>query len=335
MTHFVTHGIIVSANKQFHETKEHSLPVNHYTMQKLQCQAGNAKYVSATNQGDNVLDVVIQSFKPASHIKRISKKLYMKGKYDSEGNFITEGEVFEVSEKESPMRNRRSLRRIFKDLRQKIAHNFSGGLNELFVTLTYRGEEQNNDPEKIHHDFKLFWQKLKRAYAEAGLSYITIVEPHETGRFHIHLLLRANNVDHLFIPFTEMEQLWGHGNVNIERLEEVDNVGAYFVAYFSNLELDEEAARKYEAQGDVVEKNGKKFIKGRRLDFYPDGMQIARSSRDLEKPKKVTGDEAVSAIKSAGRVRMVNVKTIESVDPWGRTREAEVITAQMDLKDPF
>ena len=309
--------------------------MNHYSMDKIKSQAVNGRYVSATNQGDNVLDVVIQTFKPACHVKRLTKELYLKGKYDDEGNFITDGEVHEVTRKESPMRNRRSLKRIFKDLRQKIAHNFSGGLNELFVTLTYRGEEQNSDPRKVHNDFKCFWQRLRRAYAEADLSYIAIVEPHETGHFHIHVLIRANAIEHLYIPYENMQAIWGHGNANVERLEDVDHMGAYFIAYFSNLELDEETAKKYAATGDIVEKNGKKYIKGRRLDFYPDGMQIARSSRDIAKPARVEGDEAISMIQQAGRVRMANTKTIEYVDKLGREHEAEVTTAQLDLQLPF
>ena len=52
------------------------------------------------------------SLKPACHIKRVNKTLYMKGRYDANKNFVTLGEVFETSRKESPMRNRRSLKRF-------------------------------------------------------------------------------------------------------------------------------------------------------------------------------------------------------------------------------
>lgn len=255
----------------------------------------------------------------------------MKGRFDTAGNFITDGEVHEVRRKDEPMRNRRSLKRIFKDLRQKIAHNFSGGLNELFVTLTYRGEEQTNDPQKVHNDFKCFWQRLQRAYAKEQLSYISIVEPHGSGNFHIHLLLLARGVEHLYIPYDHMQSIWSHGNVKVERLEDVDHMGAYFIAYFSNLELDPDEVAKYESEGDVQEINGKKFIKGKRLDFYPDGMQIARSSRDIQRPEKLTDGDALEAIAEAKRLRMSTTKVIESVDMFGRTREAYVTTEQYDL----
>ena len=298
-------------------------------------QAHFARYISATPQGDRVLDVTMQTFEPACHIKRISKEMYLKGRYDREGNFLTDGEVHEVHRKDEPMRNRRSLKRIFKDLRQKITHHFGGGLNELFVTLTYRGEEQTSDPQKVHKDFKGFWARLKRAYADKSLSYIAIVEPHGSGKFHVHLLLRANEGENLYIPFERMTEIWGHGSTQVERLESVDHLGAYFVAYFSNLELDPDEVEKYEAEGDVIEKDGKKYIKGKRLDYYPDGMQIARNSRDLAKPPKLVGSDAVRAVEQSGRVRSVHVKEIETKHVSGITTKATITTAQLDLRDPF
>ena len=304
-----------------------------YNMKKEKSQ--EIRYISSTVQNMKVIDIVEQTFEPACHIKRISKELYMKGRYDKEGNFITDGEVFSVKQKEDPMRNRRSLKRIFKDLRQRIAHNFSGGLNELFVTLTYRGEEQTNDPKKIHTDFKKFWRTLSARYSAADLSYISIVEPHASGKFHIHVLLLAKGVEHLYIPFTELEEIWGHGNAKVERLEDIDHMGAYFIAYFTNLELDDEEAAKYEAADDVIEKNGKKYIKGKRLDYYPDGMQIARCSRDLPKPPKVVGLEALET--TAGITTLVYEHTTEipSVDKYGHPKTAKVTTKQYKRYNPY
>lgn len=276
------------------------------------------------------MDVTKTSFAPACHIKRVSKELYLKGKYDKEGNFITTGEVYEVAKKEEQMRNRRSLKRIFKELRQMITHNYKGGKNELFVTLTYA--EQTNDPKKVHADFKNFWKRLKRSFSDLDLSYISIVEPHGTGMFHIHLLLRGNNTEYLFIDNRIMEEVWGLGFTQTERLEDVDNVGAYFIAYFSNLEIPPEKEEEYAKFGDIEEKNGKKYIKGKRLDFYPDGMQIHRHSRDIAKPEKLTGEAAENAILIHGaKPKFSHTKTIETVDKLGRTREAYVTTEQYDI----
>jgi hypothetical protein len=53
------------------------------------------------------------------------------------------------------------------------------------------------------------------------------------------------------------------------------------------MELTDEQAEKYAKEDDIKEKNGKKYIKGKRLDFYPDYMQIYRNSRNLKKPEKI------------------------------------------------
>lgn len=306
--------------------------MSNYNTRNASRQGGHEiNYISAIPQGDNVVDVVKTSFEPSCHIKRITKELYLKGTYDKEGNFITDGEIHEVAGKESPMRNRRSLKRIFKELRQLITHNYKGGTSELFVTLTYA--QQTNDHKQVHNDFKNFWKRLKRTVPEVDLSYISIVEPHETGMFHIHLLLRANNFEYLFIPNELMAETWGLGFTQTERLEDVDNVGAYFIAYFSNLEItDPDQIAKYEKAGDLEEKNGKKYIKGKRIDFYPDGMQIHRHSRDIAKPEKLTGQAAAGLASSLGQPSFAQTKTIESTDILGRPKEAYVTTEQYKRK---
>ena len=289
------------------------------------------KFTSAVVQNDDIIDYVALTFKPACHIKRITKELYLKGRYNEHGEFVTDGEVFNVAVKEEHMRNRRSLRRIFKDLRQKIAHNYKGGIDELFVTLTY--EKQTNDHVQVHNDFRAFWQRLKRAYPDKELGYISIVEPHASGMFHIHLLLREMRGEHLYIHFSDMDRIWGLGDVEVERLEHVDHMGAYFIAYFSNLELSPEEIEKYEAEGDIEERNGKKYIKGKRLDFYPDGMQIARSSRNMTRPVRLENAAAEALITPDLRKVYEHTKEIETVDKLGRTRKAEVRTAQYRRED--
>ena len=294
------------------------------------------KYIAYTEQGNRIVDVVRTSFKPACHIKRVNKTLYMKGRYDANKNFVTLGEVFETSRKESPMRNRRSLKKIFKELRQLITHNCEGGLSELFVTLTYA--EQTNDPKKIHADFKSFWERLKRAYSDAGLEYISVVEPHASGNFHIHVLIKATKIERLFIPNEVMEKIWTHGFTKTERLEDIDHIGAYVIAYMSNLEIPPEFESEYAKYGDIEEIDGKKYIKGKRLDFYPDGMQISRHSKGMTRPNKLTGDEAETALdllNGMSRKTFSNVKEVEQKRDDGSVRTAYVETSQFKTERPW
>lgn len=292
--------------------------------------------MSVTTQGGRVADVVSTSFIPACHIKKISKTEYMKGFYDKKKTFITNGEVFAVAQKGEPMRNRRSLKKIFKDLRQLIAHNCQGGERELFVTLTYA--EQTNDPARVHKDFKYFWDRLKYHYADYGLEYISVVEPHASGSFHIHMLLKATAVEHLYIPNEVMEKIWGHGFTKTERLEDIDHVGAYVIAYMTDMEIPPEFEDEYAAHGDVIEKDGKKYIKGKRLDFYPDGMQISRHSRGITRPERLTGSDAAAVLETISgseKSRFKSTKEITTKDANGMERTAFIETEQIKYELPW
>lgn len=312
--------------------------MEHYsTPERRSQQDFDVKYLSVTKQGEKITDVVRMSFKPECHIKRIAKDLYLKGRYDREGNFLSDGVVHEVATKEEPMRNRRSLKKIFKDLRQLIAANFEGGEKELFITLTYA--EQTHDPKQIHKDFVAFWKRLQRAYAGAGLGYIAVVEPHASGEFHIHALIRAREVDNLYIPNEVMSQIWGMGFTKTERLEDIDHMGAYVIAYMSNMEIPPEYEAEYAKHDDIIERDGKKYIKGKRLDYYPDGMQIHRHSRDIVKPDKLTGNDALRELvflrNTGAEARYSHTKEIEQTDDAGNTRTAYVKTEQYKADLPW
>lgn len=259
------------------------------------------KYASATiqNPGNDtaIIDVVRTSFKPACHIKKISRNEYIKGNTNAKGEFVSDGIVYEFAEKEHHMRNRRSLRQIFRALRQLIATNFKGGDSELFVTLTYA--KQHNDQKRIYDDIGLFWKRLKYNYPD--LKYIAIVEPHMSGMFHVHMLLADTSGANLYIPNVEMTKLWGNGMTETERLEDIDHMGAYFIAYFTNMELTPDEIKAYEADDDVEYKNGKAYIKGKRLDYYPEHMRIYRHSKNCAKPEKVTGFDVAAELEGARR----------------------------------
>lgn len=222
------------------------------------------------------------------------------------------------------MRNRRSLRQIFRTLRQLITANYTGGKNELFLTLTYA--EQHNDPTRIYDDLDRFWKRLKYRYQY--IKYIAIVEPHESGNFHIHMLIADTTGDELYIPNEEMERIWGKGFTKTERLEDVDHMGAYFIAYFTNMELSPDEIKVYANQDDVEYKNGKAYIKGKRLDFYPEHMRIYRHSANCDKPAKVVGAEVNEALIGAEKTYEHEVKFEQD------GKEYRILTEQYRKKIP-
>jgi hypothetical protein len=242
---------------------------------------------------NNVVDVVRMTHKPKSHIKKLSKEFYeYQGDVKLTSKYFINQESGEVEKMPTidgnQMRNRRSLRVIFKDLRQLITTNFEGSENETFLTLTY--QEQTNDPAKIYKDLDRFNKRLRWAIPDVG--YIHIVEPHASGCWHVHSLIKhEQNPKGISMTYETFYELWGQGYVTVEDLNNVDNIGAYFIAYFSNMEIAEKDLHKYE--DDIKEMpradstGVKKVIKGKRMDFYPDYMKIYRNSKNLKQPKKI------------------------------------------------
>jgi len=241
-----------------------------------------------------IIDRLDMTWKPQAHIVREGGGIYLnkrtKERKIMRGYELNKetGEVEKMPKTDgNQMRNRRSLRKIFTDLRQLITTNYEGGESEVFLTLTYK--EQHNDPKKIYADLNLFNVRLKRAYPASG--YLHIVEPHASGNYHVHSLIKNMDYTPMLMTYEDAYKLWGHGYVTVEGLNNVDNIGAYFIAYFSNMEIADEDLHKY--KDDIKEMpradgNGtKKVIKGARLDFYPDYMQIYRASRNLKKPEPI------------------------------------------------
>lgn len=102
----------------------------------------------------------------------------------------------------------------------------------------------------------------------------------KSGDWHIHLLLKANNK--LYISNSELNRIWSHGFVKVNRLKDIDNIGAYVSAYLINI------------------KDGEKSKKGARLHLYPPGHQLFRYSKGILKPvsEYMTYDEAKKIVSS-------------------------------------
>lgn len=182
-----------------------------------------------------------------------------------------------------------SLRKTFRRLRGLINNNFSGGKNELAMTLTYR--ENMTDPERLYTDFKAFWKRLDRKYGH--LEYLSVIEPQARGAWHCHVLVKCpDKGTSLFIPAEELAKLWGNGFVKVRRLDEVSNLGAYLSAYLGDVEISPENEEylktitgSYEIKEIISEGKTKRYVKGARLHLYPPGMNIYRKSKGIAMPQ--------------------------------------------------
>lgn len=201
------------------------------------------------------------------------------------------GEIKNMNrESEKRTDNLDSVRRTMKGLRRLIVANFvSNEINrkdQLWITLTYREDENatdKNSPEVVYKDFKRFIRKLREKY-NPTIEYIAVLEPQASGRWHLHVLMKTLDHSKLYIPNSNIENLWGKGFTSTKRLKNSDNVSAYVMAYVSNVEIDLKSSDKDKA-------NSKKVIKGGRLSFYPKGIRIYRRSRNLVDPEIQKGQK--------------------------------------------
>lgn len=169
----------------------------------------------------------------------------------------------------------RKMKRSFERLRMIINTNFSAEINERAIVLTYA--EKMEDFDKASLDFKRFWEKFVYHYSD--LEYIRVIEPQQTGSWHIHVLVKSTEFRNLYIPIADIIKIWGHGFAYISPMKGNDNVGAYFTACFTNLDV-------FEKESEEPNKR-KCIIKGERLRFYPPNKKFYACSRGIKKPQRI------------------------------------------------
>lgn len=193
-----------------------------------------------------------------------------------------------------------SLKRTFRNLRNLINSNVVNVKNCQWITLTYA--ENMRNVKRLYNDFEKFHKRYKYYMRSLGFEkfeYISVVEPQGRGAWHIHLLY-IFNVKAPYVTNEKLRKIWSYGFVKITSLNNVDNVGAYLTAYLGDIPLDElcdilnvsEEQKKLlngqnndNSNGNIkVDCNGKKYIKGGRLHFYPSNMNLYRCSRGIKRP---------------------------------------------------
>ena len=110
------------------------------------------------------------------------------------------------------------------EIRRLVTMNFDN--NCIFITLTYK--DNITDIKISNKEFKKFIQRLKRAYPEIDIKYLSVIEFQKRGAIHYHMIVNIR-----FVNSKDLERLWGLGFVKISVINQVDNVGAYLVKYMS------------------------------------------------------------------------------------------------------
>lgn len=210
---------------------------------------------------------------------------------------VETGEVRQYERKaETRDESIQSLRRTMSHVRDLVNSNVRNAniMNCLWLTYTYadRSVKGEAGAVRVLHDWDIYWKRFRRYCSRRGLTipeYISIVEPHGDGVFHLHAILIWKH-KRPFIPNADMAELWGQGFTKTMSMSR-NNLGQYLSAYLTDIPVDEmsEAELSDVKDSDIVTKEvagkSKRFVKGGRLHFYPSGMNLVRHSRGIVYPE--------------------------------------------------
>lgn len=107
-------------------------------------------------------------------------------------------------------------------------------LNKFF-TLTFA--DNVTDLKYANNQFCCFIKRLNRYLTKMHkdkVQYIAVVEFQERGAIHYHLLCNLP-----FISAKTLQEIWGNGFIRINKIDDVDNVGAYVTKYMTKDNEDE------------------------------------------------------------------------------------------------
>ena len=213
------------------------------------------------------------------------------------------------------------LRKTFKALRRLINYNFCAGNNEKHITLTY-GKLQK-DYKQVNSDFRQWWRKIKKYFP--SLEYICVIEYQASGSIHLHVLVKDIENEDLPLEQELLNATWTKGFSKITEIENATNLGAYFSARFTDIDLKE----------DIQNENTSKLIlKGARIKYYKTGQKIFTTSRGIVRNKghTVTQEEQEEMTRGAKMI-YAESKEISKIDSNGKKIVLNTITYQQYKKE--
>lgn len=205
------------------------------------------------------------------------------------------GEIKDIEHHETRKDNRKGLYKTFANIRALINTNVTDVNKVRWCTLTYA--EEMTDTKQLYDDFRKFNMRFQRYCKQKGYDkpeYIVIMEPQGRGPgvWHAHLLYIWQDMKAPYISNKDFSNLWGHGFVQIKKLNNVDNVGAYLTAYLGDMEIDDIDASKLagkqykvvEVENEENKKIKRVIVKGNRLNLYHAKFNMIRYSRGIKRP---------------------------------------------------
>jgi len=120
-----------------------------------------------------------------------------------------------------------SVHRTRTEIRRLI--NSNPQLNK-FMTLTFA--ENITDLKQANYEFNKFVLRLSYKYPK--FEYLAVPEFQQRGAVHYHVICNLP-----FVHYNEIFETWGQGKIDIKRVTNVTNLGAYVCKYLGKDMFDE------------------------------------------------------------------------------------------------
>lgn len=144
------------------------------------------------------------------------------------------------ADEEGKEKNRKdTLRRARQEIRRIVNANvgaYGEHFTAKFLTLTFG--DNVTDLDQAHYEFLKFIKRLNYLVFGtkfANLRYTAVPEFQGRGAVHYHVILYN-------LPYVKtdvIEKVWGNGFIKINKIDDVDNVGAYVCKYLTKAQDDE------------------------------------------------------------------------------------------------
>lgn len=178
-----------------------------------------------------------------------------------------------ASNEDKEINREKVFRRARTDLRRLINSNIES--DSKFLTLTFRDNVTNLDYG--NNEFKKFIKRLNYHF-KIKLKYSCVIEFQKRGAIHYHVVLYNLNGK---VDLMKLSDIWGHGFIKLNKIDNVDNVGAYICKYMT--------------------KTDDKRLEGRKMYF---------NSRNLIKPIEIKEKDRVETLASALPADMLTYENI-------------------------
>lgn len=188
------------------------------------------------------------------------------------GQNATTGETKRMNREKVAARARQKIRRMANA-------NFSN--QSKFITLTFA--DNVTDLKIANREFVKARKRISR-HLKTPLEYIAVVEFQKRGAVHYHVLMNCPYIEH-----ETLARLWGHGFVKINRIDNVDNIGAYITKYMTKDNLDERLA----------------------------GQKSYFMSHNLKKPETITDSETIDEVLTDLDIKRVACSTSFDSEYYG------------------